>query len=116
MEYLLFERVVLPLVVVAIPSLLGWIIKQLNDAARDRKAQHEEQLAHNALSVEADIASMYDRLESLCGRCVEKGCCSLKERKNIALMFDVYQRLGGNHGLEVQVKAALDLQNERNNS
>lgn len=109
MENIIFEKVILPLVVIAIPALLGWIVSLLKKADRDRKQQRAEQQAHNELSVEADIAIMYDRLNHLSEKSVEEECCPLKTRRNMSIMFDVYERLGGNHGLGVQVNEALKL-------
>ena len=107
METLLFERVILPLVVVAIPALFGWIIKQLNEAAKDRKQAADEQREHNALSIEADKVLYHDRLSHLCKSIIRDGFCTFADRDNLTYLYKTYKRLGGNHGIDDKYKKAM---------
>lgn len=91
-------------------------IRQIGGEVSDLKAFDQKtraKIEHLTTEVgairEANQASMRIALDKMCYKTMNSGCITLFEKERIALMFENYSALGGNHGMSEKVKACLAL-------
>lgn len=105
MTILILEKVIMPLLVVAITGLLGWIVRLLKKADRDRRA-----------NADASRALLYDKLKYLCELHIMQGYIDLDDRKNLDTLYSAYHNLNGNGFIKGIYNIAMKLPIERKDS
>ena len=95
---MIIEKVLMPLLVIAIPVLMGWLIRVVKKMTSEQK-----------LNREAHLVVLHDRINHLCDKFIAAKLCTFEDRENLKYLFEVYEKMHGNHGLEDKYKKVMEL-------
>lgn len=73
----------------ALTGVLGWAAKRI-------RARRREQSAERAALREGMLALLHSELYRRYGECLQKGCASMDDLKNLEYLYRPYHALGGN--------------------
>lgn len=111
----------------AIPAGMTWLFAHISKGAKKRDEEIKVSIDSVAKKVSAldktldkhmketlrtDVALMWSQLESKCNNVLREGYCDVGTRVCIEQLYERYKAIGGNHGMNVKVKKALDLCNK----
>lgn len=89
-------------------ALFGAVIAVLTYIVRQLRAHRQKQ---NNIE-QALLAITKDRLYQSCKFYLLNGKIDMQEMDNINMMFEIYQKLGGNHGMEAVIERVRNLEVE----
>lgn len=73
----------------ALSGVLGWAAKRV-------RARRREQSAERAALREGMLALLHSEIYRRYGECMQKGCASVDDKKNVEYLYGPYHTLGGN--------------------
>ncbi len=94
----MLETIMKWLLTTVLTGVMGYIVKELKE---NKKC--------NSATKNSTILLLRSQIVGKCEKCIEVGCISDYTRSCIEDLYEEYEKLGGNHGVEALVNQAFSL-------